>query len=275
MYAFVGTKPPVPEPGEWRWRRAPETAPVGQRLYMNTAGCGQCHEPENAYGRMWLGEHAKEVDFDYFARQIYEHTDKYPRGRMGTYRRERLPEAVLREIYEWMVIDIGMRASIGAVIEMGERRGEETRFTVTLTNRGVTNVGLDVQGVTVFVRVPPNMKLVGGTGAGYQGVQPLATLAFEPRLPLAPHSHDDSGHVERPRQDLSGDVVVWKFPHMAAGEAPHCVARRIGQAPSPPQLAYFLLPGTSRNRRYRGNCADLRCGGKGGYEDRRGMTGCR
>ena len=174
VYAFVGTKPPVPQPGEWHWRRAPETAPVGQRLYMNTAGCGQCHEPENAYGRMWLGEHAKEVDVDYFARQIYEHTDKYPRGRMGTYRRERLPEAVLREIYEWMVID-----------------------------------------------------------------------------------------------------VVWKFPHMAAGEAPHCVARRIGQAPSPPQLAYFLLPGTSRNRRYRGNCADLHCGGKGGYEDRRGMTGCR
>ena len=48
VYAFVGTKPRVPEPGEWHWRRAPETAPVGQQLYMNTAGCGQCHEPENA-----------------------------------------------------------------------------------------------------------------------------------------------------------------------------------------------------------------------------------
>ena len=48
VYAFVGTKPRVPEPGEWHWRRAPETAPGGQQLYMYTAGCGQCHEPENA-----------------------------------------------------------------------------------------------------------------------------------------------------------------------------------------------------------------------------------
>ena len=239
VYAFVGTKPPVPQPGEWHWRRAPETAPVGQRLYMNTAGCGQCHEPENAYGRMWLGEHAKEADFDYFARQIYEHTDKYPRGRMGTYRRERLPESVLREIYEWMVIDIGMRASIGAVIEMGERRGEETRFTVTVTNRGVTDVGLDVQGVTVFVKVPPTMTVVGGTGTGYQGAQPLATLGLEPRLPLAPHSHDDSGRVERPRQDLSGDVVVWKIPHMAAGEALTLSFALSGPPPTERTLQYF------------------------------------
>ena len=124
MYAFVKTKPKVPEPGAWHWRRASTTAPLGQQLYMNTAGCGQCHEPENGYGRMWLGEHAKEVDFGYFAKQIYNHTDKYPRGRMGSYTRERLPESVLREIYQWMVIDLGMRASIGATIQMGDRQGE-------------------------------------------------------------------------------------------------------------------------------------------------------
>ena len=28
VHAFVGTKPRVPEPGGWYWRRAPETAPV-------------------------------------------------------------------------------------------------------------------------------------------------------------------------------------------------------------------------------------------------------
>ena len=51
LYAFLRTKPPVQEPGEWHWRPAPETAPLGQQLYMQTAGCGQCHEPENGMGR--------------------------------------------------------------------------------------------------------------------------------------------------------------------------------------------------------------------------------
>lgn len=218
IYAFVRAKPPVSEPGEWRWRRAPASAPLGQRLYMNTAGCGQCHEPENAYGRMWLGEQAKNADFEYFARQIYDHTDKYPTGRMGTYRRERLPEAVLREIYQWMVLDLGLRASIGAAIHVGEQHGDQTTFNVTVTNRGVADVGLDVQDVTLFIKVPPGMTVESGSGPGYSGPQPLATLGLEPRLPLAPHSHDDTGHVKRPEQDLSGDVVVWRIPTIVAGE---------------------------------------------------------
>ena len=218
VFAFARAQPRVPKPGVWHWRRAPTTAPLGQQLYMNTVGCGQCHEPENAYGRMWLGEHAKEVDFDYFATQIYDHTDKYPRGRMGTYRRERLPEPVLREIYQWMVIDLGMRASIGAVLHVGGRHADQTTFDVTVTNRGVANVGLDVEGVTLFIKVPPAMTVVSGAGPGYMGVQPLAALGLEPRLPLAPHAHDDTGHVQRPEPSLSGDVVVWKIPKLIAGE---------------------------------------------------------
>src|SRR5438128_1586608 len=46
IYAWVKTKSMVAEPGEWHWRRAPATAPRAQQLYMNTLGCGQCHEPE-------------------------------------------------------------------------------------------------------------------------------------------------------------------------------------------------------------------------------------
>lgn len=218
VYAFVQTKPKVSEPGVWHWARAPTTAPLGQQLYMNTAGCGQCHEPENAYGRMWLGEHAKEADFDYFATQIYNHTDKYPTGRMGTYRRERLPESVLREIYQWMVVDLGMRASVGAVMKLGKQRGDQTTFNVLVTNRGVADVGLDVERATLFIRVPSAMNVVSGAGAGYAGVQSLASLGLEPRLPLAPHPHDDTGQVERPNQKLVGDVLVWKIPGIISAE---------------------------------------------------------
>ena len=217
IYAFIQTKPKVAEPGEWHWRPAPVTAPLGQQLYIQ-AGCGQCHEPENKFGRMWLGEHAKEVNFDYFAKQIYTHTDKYPRGGMGNYSRLRLPESALREIYQWMVMDIGMRASIGGAMAIGEQAGGNTTYNLTLSNRGVKDVGLNAEGLTVFIKVPPGSKLVTGTGVGYKGAQPLATLGLEPGLPLAIHANDDTGTVLRPKQDLSGDVVVWKIPKLDAGD---------------------------------------------------------
>ena len=240
LYAFLRTKPPVQEPGEWHWGPAPATAPLGQQLYMQTVGCGQCHEPENGMGRGWLGEHAKEVDFDYFAKQIYTHTDKYPRGRMGNYSRTRLPEPVLREIYQWMVVDIGMRASVGAVMQMGERQGDQTTFNVTVTNRGVKDVGFDVEGITLFIKVPPGTTVASGTGTGYTGVRPLATLGLEPRLARAPHSHDDSGHVERPEQDLSGDVVVWKIPTLTTAETQSLSFVLAGPAPTAEMLQQFV-----------------------------------
>ena len=218
IYAWSQSLAPVPEPadGDWHWRKAPPTAALGQQLYISV-GCGQCHEPENKFGRKWLGEHAKEVDYDYFAKQIYTHTAKWPRGSMGNYSKLRLPESVLREIYQWMVVDIGMRASLGGFLSIGEQAGGNTTYNLPVSNAGVPKVGLDAEGVTVFVKVPPGSKVVSATGTGYQGVQPLANLGLLPGLPLAPHAHDDTGHVERPEQDLSGDVMVWKFPTLNAG----------------------------------------------------------
>jgi mono/diheme cytochrome c family protein len=274
LYAFVQTKPKVQEPGEWHWKPAPVTAPLGQQLYMQTVGCGQCHEPENGYGRMWLGEHAKEVDFDYFAKQIYEHTDKYPRGGMGNYSRARLPEPVLREIYQWMVLDIGMRASVGTAMRLGERQGDQTTFNVMVSNRGVQDVGLDVEGITLFIKVPSGTTVVSGTGTGYSGVQPLATLGLKPRLPLAPHPHDNSGHVERPEQDLTADVVVWKIPSLTAGEELELSFVLAGPAPTAEMLRQFAgstihweTPGRNDNARpptmvYR----DLRLPDEGDHE---------
>ena len=71
---------------------------------------------------MWLGEHAKEMNFDYFAKMIYNHTEKYPNGGMGNYSRDRLSESNLREIYKFLVEDLGLRASIGGAIAIGDQR---------------------------------------------------------------------------------------------------------------------------------------------------------
>ena len=216
LYAHVQTLPGVEEPGHWHWAAAPESAPLGQRVYLQTVGCGQCHEPENKFGRMWLGEHAKEVDFDYFAKQIYTHTEKWPRGGMGNYSSDRVPEPVLQEIYKFMVDDLGMRASVGGVLAAGTGQGGNTTYTLTVTNRGVENVGLDAEGVTAFVRLPEGTEVVSGTGDGYQGVQPLSALGLEPGLARAPHPNTQ-GVTVRPPADLSGDVIVWKMPKLAAG----------------------------------------------------------
>src|SRR5260221_7122471 len=109
---------------------------------MQIVGCGQCHEPEIKYARTWLGEHAKEVNFDYFAKQIYNHTDKYPTGNMGNYSRDRLSESNLREIYKFLVDDLGLRASVGGAITVGEQKDGNTSYNLSISNRGVKDNGL-------------------------------------------------------------------------------------------------------------------------------------
>ncbi len=218
IQAFVKSKPKVMRPGEWEWARAPATAPLRQRLYMQTAGCGQCHEPEHRYGRAQLGAIAKDVDFAYFAKLTYAHTEKWPNGAMGSYSRDRLPESILREIYEWMVNDLGMRPQMNGAVRVGPRQGEQTTYTVTVNNAGVKDKGLAADGVTVYVKVPKGTKVVSATGAGYAGVVPFAKLGFDAALAFAPHPHDASAQVEWPQVDRSFDVAVWKLPRLIAAE---------------------------------------------------------
>jgi mono/diheme cytochrome c family protein len=230
IYAFLKTKPPVKETGHWHWPAAPESAPYEQRVYMQITGCGECHEPENKMARMWIGEYAKQVNYDYFKQQIYTHTRKYPTGIMGNYSPDRLSEENLRAIYKFLVEDLGVRASIGAprptfnpgnapaVIAIADQNGGNTKYTLTVANRGVKNVGVDAEGLTVFVRVPSGTKAIGGTGPGYKGTQTLASLGLLPAASLAAHPNEQ-GVTERTTADTAGDVIVWKIPKLAAADA--------------------------------------------------------
>lgn len=217
IYAMMKTKPKVNEPGHWHWPAVPASAPYGQKVYMQISGCGECHEPENKFARKWLGEHAKEMSFDYFKKQVYTHTDKYPTGGMGNYSPERLSETNLREIYKFLVEDLGLRASIGGGITTGEQKDGNTTYKIALSNPGVVNNGLAAQVVTVFVRIPAGMKVVGGTGTGYKGSVSFKSLGLVPAIQLATHP-DESGKTTRPAYDPAGDAVVWKLPKIAAGD---------------------------------------------------------
>lgn len=274
IYAYVKTLPKAATLGEWHWRKAPPTAPLGQRMYMNFAGCGQCHEPENKFGRMWLGEHAKEVNFAYFKKQIYQHLEKWPNGTMPTYTPDRLPEPVLLEIYKWMVDDLGMRPSITGALSVGDRSGDKTTYTLTISNNGVKDKGLAAEGLTIFVRIPKGARVVSGAGPGYASVMPLARLGLEPALPLAPHAHDDTGHVERPAPDLSGDVAVWKAPRLDASQKLSLSLTLEGPAPTADLVKGFLgstVHWASPGRRPAGSppmmvYRDLRIPDKGDHE---------
>lgn len=236
IYALMKTKPKGQPMQHWHWPQPPASAPIGQRIYINM-GCGQCHEPENKFGRKWLGEHAKEMSYEYFAKQIYNHTDKWPRGGMGNYNRDRHPDILMREVYKFMVEDLGLRASLNTGIAVGKQEGGNTTYDVTITNAGVKDNGLTAEGVTAFVRVPAGAKVVAGTGPGYKGVQPLATLGLEPGLPLAPHPNEE-GVTVREKQNLSGDVIVWKIPKIVAADK-IALSFTLAGAPTPDLLKGF------------------------------------
>jgi hypothetical protein len=62
---------------------------------------------------------------------------------------------------------------------------------------------------------------------------PLAKLGMEPALELAIHPKDDTGRVERPKADMSGDVIVWKVAKLAAGDrVAHTITLSGAPAPS-------------------------------------------
>ncbi len=237
LQAFFATLPKAEQFGPWRWQSPPADAAVGQRL-QSAFGCGQCHEPELAIPRRWLGGVGKDADFTYFQKQIYEHTDKYPQGRMGNFSRERLPEMVLREIYQFM-LDAGFRAPINASLSAGPRQGANTTYTLTVFNDGVPQRGLDAEGVTIFVRIPHGAEFVSATGAGFKGVRPLAQLGLEPAIGNTPGRFDPSYKLpEREKPDLSGDVAVWEVPRIAAAEKQTYTLTLSG-----PATEIYTLPG--------------------------------
>jgi len=272
--AYLNSLPRTATLGEWHWRRAPQSAPLGQRLYMNFAGCGQCHEPEGKFPRARLGVAARDVTFEYFKRQIYQHYDRWPKGTMPLYSPDRMPEPVVREMYQWLVDELGLRPWIAGALTLGDQRGDVTTYRLTVSNNGEKDKGLAAEGLTVFVRIPAGCSVVAGTGTGYEGTMPLAKLGLQPALRLAPHPPDNSGIVERPQPDLSRDVAVWRLPRIIAAEQITLSLTLSGSKPSPELLKGFegsTIHWTSPGRRPAGSpprlvYRDLRIADTGDHE---------
>jgi cytochrome c len=178
LAAYFASLPKVAEPAKWRVEVA-AGAPPGQANMINM-GCGQCHGATFNGPRGNIG--AVDMDYDYFANLVYNHTTAMPQHRallganatnldMGNYSRTRLSGGTLRSIYFWARDEIGPRVPVTGVLGKGEAGPSGVTYTLTVGNGGLQGKGLIAEGVTVSLNVPADTTVVAATGTGYQGVR--------------------------------------------------------------------------------------------------------
>ena len=176
LAAYFASMPKLAEPGKWR-TDVPAGAPPGQAAMINM-GCGQCHTAQFQGPRGNMG--AVGMDFDYFANLVYNHTTAMPQHRavignnatnldMGNFRRERLSEATLRQIFFWARDEAGVRVPLAGTLGKGEQGPSGVTYPLTVTNNGIQGKGAIAEGLTVSLTVPPGYNVVAATGTGYQG----------------------------------------------------------------------------------------------------------
>jgi mono/diheme cytochrome c family protein len=217
MLAYLNSLPPMAQKGPMRVA-VPDNAPTGQRVAIGSIGCAQCHGAVFGSPRQALGALGSDADFAWFTRMVDDHTTEMPtfakatgqqlrpRLVMGNYNPATVPESSLRQIYEWMRNELGIRANVAGRIAPGTPAQAGVPFTVTIENAGAPGKGVAAEDVTVSVRVPNGMTILSATGAGYQGVR-------------------------RDEQDV-GDVAVWQIPSLAAAGR-RMLTLTLSSAPTP------------------------------------------
>src|SRR5947209_7148029 len=191
FYTHLSGLPKVANPGPWR-TPLPANAPYGQRLIVETVGCGQCHGDTIAIPRQDAGGVA--ADFEWFKRLVYDHTTSLPQHRnllgvpvgtvrMGNYSKARLPESTLEEVWKYMRDDLKFRVPVVSTLKTGSGGA----FDLEVGNEGLPGKGLTAENVTVSLVLKPGTKVKGATGEGYKGV----------------------------KTDAKGDMAVWQFAKLA------------------------------------------------------------
>jgi mono/diheme cytochrome c family protein len=226
MVAYFQTLPKAAKPLPWR-TPLPENPSPGQRLAVATIGCGQCHGDTLSTPRHGMAE--VNGDFEWFKRMVYQHTTAQreqmamldpdlprvtpgfggPAGRnrlrMGNYSPQRLPEATLKQIFDW-AYDLGPLPVLTARMTpaAAPASGGGMTYNINVFNSAVKGKGVDTEGVTVTLDVPAGVQVVSATGTGYQGAKAKAE---------------------------GGTVATWMLPKMAAADKQALAITLSGAAP--------------------------------------------
>jgi mono/diheme cytochrome c family protein len=178
MVAFWASLPPSKAIAPWRRTMVSGTAPHAQQMVVNIVGCAQCHTPTVDLMRRGAGE--VNGDFAWFTRMVYDHAATQAaqwkeldasaptpptrnRVRMGTFVSRRVPEAMLREIWDWMN-DIGILVPVQVRLTADPPEGARTTYTLQVTDAAVPNKGLSAEDGTLSLIVPAGMQVVSATG---------------------------------------------------------------------------------------------------------------
>lgn len=188
LAAYFGSLPAASKAAPWRIE-LPANSSRGQQLAISVIGCGQCHGATMTTPRHGMAE--VNGDFEWFKKMVYTHTSGIreqwslfepsaprvtpgPAGppgrnrvRMGNYTRERVPEPLLREIYDWLR-DLGPLMPLQARVAAA---ATGSTYTVTLANTTVKNKGLTAEDVMLAVELPEGVQVTSNTGTGYEGVK--------------------------------------------------------------------------------------------------------
>jgi mono/diheme cytochrome c family protein len=167
---YLASLPKVATPGDWR-TPFPANATAKQQVMISN-GCGQCHGDIMGNPRRDAG--GEGADFEWFKGMVYTHTTAMgdaPRLRMGNYSRTRLPEVALRQIWEYMTVEAGLRVPVNGQITQGNSNAQGTTFTLTVTNAGHAGKGLTAENLNIGLNLAQGVTVAATTGNGYVGVQ--------------------------------------------------------------------------------------------------------
>ena len=183
MVAYFNSLPLVAEPGPWR-TAVPDGAPLGQRLLIETAGCGQCHNAVLSGPRRGLGGDG--ADFKEFEEIVYEFAVQFPTGGMGNFSRARLPEETLRTIWNYISQDMGLRVPMTATLTAASAADGSVTYTLKLQNTGTKGKGLTAGEIYISMLVPVGSTVSSASTTGYQGVQPYTAGGTSVAVWLSP-----------------------------------------------------------------------------------------
>ena len=245
LVAYFDSLPVVATPADWRVQ-VPAGAPPGQRLATETFGCVQCHDLDFADTRMDAGTAG--ADFAWFADLVYNHTHASPEERrlsggnpdnpirMGNFSRARLPESLLQQIWEYISVDLGLRAPMVGRLRAGAASGEGMTYTLTVENEGIAGKAPTAEYLTIALTLPSGSTVVNTTGAGYQGVSrdpgSGANVAVWTALRLAPQESETytiTLSAPAAGADRLRGVLRWSKPVLGDGGD----SRNINPPPAP------------------------------------------
>jgi mono/diheme cytochrome c family protein len=97
VHAYLSNLPRVEKPGSWKVT-APADASPALRYFTESYGCAQCHGLDMEAAVM--GAEDPNMNFEWFMTRVYTHDKAFPLGKMGSFSPIRLPEEVLRVIWD-------------------------------------------------------------------------------------------------------------------------------------------------------------------------------